>query len=47
VKSYLLSKGLAELRIESKGFGSATPIADNGSSAGRAQNRRVQIVLGE
>jgi outer membrane protein OmpA-like peptidoglycan-associated protein len=47
VKSYLLSKGLAELRIESKGFGSATPMADNGSPAGRAQNRRVQIVLGE
>lgn len=47
VKSYLLSKGLAQQRIESKGLGSTTPIADNGSAAGRAQNRRVQIVLGE
>ncbi|HTF18733.1 MAG TPA: OmpA family protein, partial [Chryseolinea sp.] len=47
VKSYLLSKGLAEQRIESKGFGSTTPVADNGSPVGRAQNRRVQIVLGE
>jgi OmpA-OmpF porin, OOP family len=47
VKSYLLSKGLAAQRIESKGFGPANPIADNSTSAGRAQNRRVQIVLGE
>ncbi len=47
VRSYLLSKGLAAQRIESKGFGAASPIADNGTAAGRAQNRRVQIVLGE
>jgi outer membrane protein OmpA-like peptidoglycan-associated protein len=47
VKSYLLSKGLAAQRMESKGFGPAKPIADNSTSAGRAQNRRVQIVLGE
>jgi OmpA-OmpF porin, OOP family len=47
VKSYLLSKGLAEQRIESKGFGPARPIADNTTAAGRAQNRRVQIALGE
>ena len=46
VKSYLLSKGLAENRVEVKGFGSAQPIADNGTSAGKAKNRRVQIVLG-
>lgn len=47
VKSYLLSKGLPAQRIESKGFGSANPIADNNTAAGKAQNRRVQIVLGE
>ena len=47
VKSYLLSKGLAEQRMESRGFGATTPLADNGTAAGRAQNRRVQIVLGE
>jgi OmpA-OmpF porin, OOP family len=47
VKSYLLSKGLPAQRIESKGFGSANPIADNSTAAGKAQNRRVQIVLGE
>jgi OOP family OmpA-OmpF porin len=47
VKSYLLSKGLAAERIESKGFGPDKPIADNTSAAGRAKNRRVQIALGE
>ncbi|MGZ5242777.1 MAG: OmpA family protein [Bacteroidia bacterium] len=47
VKSYLLSKGLTENRIESKGFGPDKPIADNTSPAGKAKNRRVQIVLGE
>jgi outer membrane protein OmpA-like peptidoglycan-associated protein len=45
--NYLVSKGLATNRIESKGFGPNKPIADNTSAAGRAQNRRVQIVLGE
>jgi OmpA-OmpF porin, OOP family len=47
VKSYLLSKGLAAERIESKGFGPDKPIADNTTAAGRAKNRRVQIALGE
>jgi outer membrane protein OmpA-like peptidoglycan-associated protein len=47
VKRYLVSKGLTEARIESKGFGPAKPITDNATAAGRARNRRVQIVLGE
>jgi OOP family OmpA-OmpF porin len=47
VKSYLISKGLTATRIESKGFGPSKPVADNGTAAGRAKNRRVQIVLGE
>jgi outer membrane protein OmpA-like peptidoglycan-associated protein len=47
VKSYLLSKGLSPQRIEAKGFGPSNPIANNATAAGRAQNRRVQIVLGE
>ena len=47
VKSYLISKGLTSERIESKGFGPAKPIGNNSTAAGRAQNRRVQIVLGE
>jgi len=47
VKSYLMSKGLIESRIESKGFGQLQPIADNSSAEGKAKNRRVQIVLGD
>ncbi|MEO5593587.1 MAG: OmpA family protein [Chitinophagaceae bacterium] len=47
VKQYLVSKGLPVNRIESKGFGSSKPIADNNSDAGKSKNRRVEIVLGE
>jgi OmpA-OmpF porin, OOP family len=47
VRNYLIGKQLASNRIESKGFGPSQPLADNSSAAGRAQNRRVQIVLGE
>ncbi len=47
VMNYLISKGLATDRIETKGFGSNKPIADNTTVTGKAQNRRVQIVLGE
>lgn len=47
VKAYLLTKGMSEARIESKGFGSARPLADNSNEAGRSKNRRVEIVLGQ
>lgn len=47
VKAYLQKKGLAENRMEAKGFGSTKPIADNSSEAGKSKNRRVEIVLGE
>jgi outer membrane protein OmpA-like peptidoglycan-associated protein len=47
VKEYLLRKGLKDERIETKGFGSSKPIADNSTEAGRSRNRRVEIVLGE
>jgi OmpA-OmpF porin, OOP family len=47
VKDYMLSKGLAANRIESKGFGSSKPVADNSTVDGRGRNRRVEIVLGQ
>lgn len=47
VKSYLISKGIAAERIESKGYGALKPVADNKTNDGKAKNRRVQIVLGE
>ncbi len=47
VKLYLKKIGLPDNRIEAKGFGATKPIADNTTEAGKSQNRRVEIVLGE
>jgi OOP family OmpA-OmpF porin len=47
VKDYLLGKGLGISRIETKGYGSSKPVADNNTAAGRGRNRRVEIVLGQ
>ncbi|MBY4675636.1 OmpA family protein [Marinobacterium arenosum] len=43
VADYLVGQGLLATRISSHGFGERYPIADNGSAAGRAANRRVEI----
>jgi outer membrane protein OmpA-like peptidoglycan-associated protein len=43
VKAYLVSKGIAESRLTSTGYGQDKPIADNKTVAGRAQNRRVEM----
>ena len=45
VADYLLQKGVAAARIETIGFGEMQPVSDNGTSAGRALNRRVEISL--
>jgi outer membrane protein OmpA-like peptidoglycan-associated protein len=45
VRSYLISRGVASNRIYAVGFGKTRPIADNSTTAGRAQNRRVEIVV--
>ncbi|HEY4111369.1 OmpA family protein [Puia sp.] len=47
VKEWLVRRGLKDDRIETKGFGSTKPVADNSTDAGRSRNRRVEIVLGE
>jgi len=41
VKSYLVSKGIAETRLTTIGFGKTNPIADNKTDEGRAMNRRI------
>jgi OOP family OmpA-OmpF porin len=43
VKAYLVDRGVAANRITTDGKGAADPVADNGTAAGRAQNRRVEI----
>ncbi len=41
VSNYLKSLGVPNPRISNVGYGPDQPIADNGTDAGRAQNRRV------
>lgn len=43
VKTYLVSKGIGEDRLESEGFGENQPVADNKTAAGRQKNRRVEM----
>ncbi len=45
VREYLISHGLAADRVTAQGFGPNSPIADNASPEGRANNRRVEIVV--
>jgi len=45
VRTYLVSRGIASDRITAKGMGPASPIADNASPEGRANNRRVEIIV--
>jgi outer membrane protein OmpA-like peptidoglycan-associated protein len=47
VRDYLANRGVTPTRVEVSGRGSAEPVADNSTDAGRAQNRRVQIFLRE
>ena len=43
VFDYLANKGVAEDRMSVQGYGESRPIADNTTSAGKAQNRRVVL----
>jgi OmpA-OmpF porin, OOP family len=45
VYNYLTKKGIAASRLTYTGFGDTNPVADNGSAAGRAKNRRVQFTV--
>jgi outer membrane protein OmpA-like peptidoglycan-associated protein len=45
VRDYLVSKGIPQDLVTAQGKGPDAPIADNGSIEGRAQNRRVEIVV--
>lgn len=43
VVSYLAANGVAEDRMEARGFGPDQPVATNATPEGRAQNRRVEL----
>lgn len=44
-KTYLVSKGIATERLTAKGFGDTVPVDDNKTTAGKANNRRVEFKL--
>ncbi len=45
VVSYFVSQGVNPNIISAKGFGDAHPLAPNASKQGRAENRRIEIVV--
>ena len=45
VKNYLVSRGVKADRVTSVGKGESTPVASNDTAEGRANNRRVEIIV--
>ena len=45
VRDYLVSQDVPQQDVTAQGFGKSDPVADNSTAAGRAQNRRVQLVV--
>ena len=45
VRSFLVNRGYPSGRVQALGIGEGRPIADNASTEGRANNRRVEIVI--
>jgi chemotaxis protein MotB len=45
VVRYLIQRGVDEERIRAVGCGAARPVASNANAAGKARNRRVEVVV--
>ncbi|NMF99011.2 OmpA family protein [Aromatoleum toluolicum] len=45
VRSYMTQRGVESNRLIAVGYGASRPVADNGSPQGRAQNRRVEVLI--
>ena len=45
VRDYLVQQGVATNSVTAEGFGNTLPVASNDNSAGRQQNRRVELVV--
>src|ERR1700726_1013119 len=45
VRDYLVQQGVATNSVSSRGFGNSLPVSSNGSSSGRQQNRRVELLV--
>lgn len=46
-RDYLIARGVSATRFGTEGRGAREPVADNGTAAGRSQNRRVEIFVAE
>ena len=47
VKTYMIKKGIDAARLSVVGYGQEKPVADNSTSKGRAENRRVEFRLSQ
>jgi len=47
VRAALMSRGVDSSRVRVRGLGKSFPVADNGTAAGRQQNRRVEVVFSD
>ena len=45
VQAFLIEQGVQPGSVTSQGYGKADPVADNATSAGRSENRRVSLVV--
>jgi outer membrane protein OmpA-like peptidoglycan-associated protein len=45
LRDYFAQKGVESSKMKTAGLGSRRPVADNATAFGRAQNRRVEIVI--